>query len=201
MTCAGRPTGWQVRAISRPRRTSAAEAESVHAYGRSCATPGSDAGPRSTTSRPCAPGWPPATTATGRVGVIGYCMGVAFALMLAPAGGPSAAGVNYGTAAKDVYSESFLDAACPIVGSYGAKDRVNRGAGERLKQVLMAAGVEHDIKTYPDAGHSFLNDHDSVDIPALFAVLLRLTVSQFHEPSAIDARRRIVGFFDLHLKS
>ena len=86
-------------------------------------------------------------------------------------------GVNCGTAAKDVCSESFLDAVCPIVASYGAKDRANRGTGERLEQVLIAAGVDHDIKTYPDAGHSFLNDHDSVDIPALFAVLGRLTVS------------------------
>jgi dienelactone hydrolase len=83
--------------------------------------------------------------------------------MLAPAGGFSAASVNYGMAAKDVYSESFMDAARPIVGSYGAKDRATRGTGERLEQVLMAAGVEHDIKTYPDAGHSFLNDHDSAD--------------------------------------
>ena len=121
--------------------------------------------------------------------------------MLAPAGGFSAAGVNYGTAAKDVYSESFLDASCPVVASYGAKDRANRGTGERLEQALTAAGVEHDIKTYPDARHSFLNNHDSADIPAFFVVLGRLTASQFHEPSAIDARRRIVKFFDRHLKS
>jgi len=32
-------------------------------------------------------------------------------------------------------------------------------------------------------------------------VLGRFTGSQFHEPSAIDARRRIVEFFDQHLKS
>jgi hypothetical protein len=37
--------------------------------------------------------------------------------------------------------------------------------------------------------------------PALLAVLGRLTTSEFHEPSAIDARRRIVEFFDLRLKS
>ena len=121
--------------------------------------------------------------------------------MLAPCGGFSAASVNYGTATKEVYSESFLDAACPIVGSYGAKDRANRGTAQRLEQVLTEVGVDHDIKTYPEAGHSFLNDHDAADIPALFTVLGRFTGSQFHEPSAIDARRRIVEFFDQHLKS
>jgi carboxymethylenebutenolidase len=86
-------------------------------------------------------------------------------------------GMNCGTDARDVCSESFLDAACSIVLSRGTTDRANRGSGERLKQVLIAAGVEHDIKTYPDAGHSFLSDQDSVDIPALFAALGRLPAS------------------------
>jgi hypothetical protein len=36
--------------------------------------------------------------------------------------------VNYGVGLpKDAYTEEFLAGACPIVGSYGAKDRANRG--------------------------------------------------------------------------
>jgi hypothetical protein len=58
--------------------------------------------------------------------------------MLAASGGFSAASVNYGTATRDVYSESFLEAACPIVGKLCAKDFANRGTAQRLEQVLTA---------------------------------------------------------------
>jgi hypothetical protein len=32
-------------------------------------------------------------------------------------------------------------------------------------------------------------------------VIMKLTGQGYHEPSAIDARRRIVSFFDAHLRS
>ena len=76
---------------------------------------------------------------TGRIGIIGFCMGGGFALLCAPRGEFAVASVNYGEVPKDAAER--LAGACPIVGSYGARDRGLRRRAERLERHTRRQGV------------------------------------------------------------
>jgi carboxymethylenebutenolidase len=134
---------------------------------------------------------------TGRVGVIGFCLGGGFAVLLAGSGRYDAASVNYGGVPED--ADELLADACPVIGSYGSLDRSLKNHPARLRRALTDGGIPHEVTVYEGAGHAFLNDHARSEMPIWAVVAGRFATMEFHAPSAADARRRIVAFFGEHL--
>jgi len=132
---------------------------------------------------------------TGITGVLGFCMGSGFALVAASHRGFGAASVNYGMLPRDL---DILEHACPIVASYGARDHSLAGAAEKVSATLTRYGVPRDVKEYPDAGHSFLNDAESGPV-AVRLLTKRILGAGPNPEAAVDAWRRIEAFFAEHL--
>ena len=131
-----------------------------------------------------------------RIAVAGFCQGGGFALVAGAQPGFSAAAVNYGMVPSD---RSELDGICPVVASYGARDKIaGPNMAERLERHLAALGVPHDIKTYPGVGHSFFSQVDGWQ-GWLARVPTPMRVG-YDEQVAEDGWRRMLAFFEEHVR-
>ena len=116
-----------------------------------------------------------------RMGAIGFCMGGGFAIAWACTDSRlKAIAPFYGTNPRPI---DVVKRLCPVVGSYPEKDFTARAA-RALDRALTESDIEHDIKIYPGAEHSFFND----------------TRGRYNKEAADDAWRRVIAFFNQHLR-
>jgi carboxymethylenebutenolidase len=128
----------------------------------------------------------------GRLAVIGFCLSGGLALLLGSVRDLRLRAVasNYGKTP----SAETLRSSPPVVASFGGQDRTMRGQPQRLQHRLSACDVPFDIKTYPDAGHSFLTDGHH---PIASAVMVHMHAG-FVADAAHDAWGRIDSWLEQH---
>jgi hypothetical protein len=121
-----------------------------------------------------------------------------FAVLLTMTGRYRASAPFYGLAPKS------MPRSCPVVASYRARDLILKSSPARLECNLTQLGVPHDVKFYPEAGHSFYT-HAPNRVAKLIGPLTPLR-AQYHQPSARDragaggrllpgASRRLTGSY------
>lgn len=122
----------------------------------------------------------------GKVGSLGWCFGGGQSLNLA-INDPKldAAVIYYGQPVTDPAQLSKIKAA--ILGLYGEEDKsIPLAKVHEFDAALAEAGVEHQIHTYPGAGHAFANPTNS---------------TAYKPEAANDANARAIAFLAEHLKA
>ena len=115
-----------------------------------------------------------------RIGAIGFCLGGGFAIAWACTDRRlKAIAPFYGANPRPI---DAVQRSCPIVGSYPEKDFTAR-SGRALDAALDKYQIDHEIKIYPGAHHSFFNDHGP----------------SYNKQAADDAWVRVLSFFSKHL--
>ena len=135
---------------------------------------------------------------TGRIGLVGFSLGGSLGLICAARPGFAAASINYAQVPKD--APVLLTGSCPIVASYGGRDRLFASMPGKLSEALDGAGVPHDVKVYPEAGHSFMSRGGGAAYSVIKALSSTSSRIGYHAEAAQDSWRRILAFFGEHLE-
>jgi carboxymethylenebutenolidase len=128
-----------------------------------------------------------------RTGVVGFCMGGGFALLYAVRAPLGAVGVFYGEVPA---SADDLRGVCPVIAGYGGRDRLFVAQGRRLEAHLEQLSVPHDVRIYPDAGHSYMSQHTGV--MATIAAWGPMKVG-WSAAAEADSWERMAAFLRAHL--
>ena len=126
-----------------------------------------------------------------RIAVMGLCMGGGFALILGKTGLFRVSAPFYGKVPKSI------EGSCPIIASYGERDKVTIKDAVRLSYFLNEFDMPSDFKLYPEAGHSFMTTPPNWLVGVLGPSLPGH--ARFDPAAAADATDRLVTFFRKHL--
>jgi carboxymethylenebutenolidase len=115
-----------------------------------------------------------------RIGAIGFCLGGGFAIAWACTDDRLKAIAPF--YASNPRPLDAVKRSCPVVGSYPEKD-FSASAGRALDEALNTYAIDHEIKVYPGARHSFFNDHGR----------------SYNKQAADDSWTRVINFFGKQL--
>lgn len=134
-------------------------------------------------------------TKVTQVGMMGFCMGGHFSILYASRAPLTVVAPFYGDVPKKVEE---LEGICPTVGGWGERDLIYGSHGRRLQKHLTCLNIPHDITTYENVGHSYMNNHDTFT----FKHLGRYTpLHAVHdETAAEDSWKRVEIFFAQEFK-
>ena len=124
-------------------------------------------------------------SSTGKLGVIGFCMGGQLALFAATLNPAIGACVNFYGVHPNVKPD-YSKLAGPVLGLFAEKDSsVTPQVAREVDAAIKKAGKQSEIHVYPGVDHAFFND-ERTDV--------------YNKAAAEDAWRRTLAIFRQHLK-